>query len=64
MERISVSDLMAHAEAELAKARQSHDPERAEADIAKWEELLEGLRSLQERRQVELGCVEKTTHHY
>lgn len=49
-ERLSISDLMAHAEAELAKARQSQDPERAEAEIPKWEELLEGLRALQERR--------------
>ena len=50
VERLSIPDLMAHAEAELAKARENPDSENPESDIAKWEELLEGLRILQDRR--------------
>jgi hypothetical protein len=53
VERFSLSDLMAEAEAEIAKARQNPDSKTAKIEIAKWEELLDGLRILQERRQPE-----------
>jgi hypothetical protein len=53
VERLSLSDLIAHAEAELAEARKNPDSDNTEVEIAKWEELLDGLRILQDRREAQ-----------
>ena len=52
MDHPSISNLIAFAESELAKAREANESASlAPDDVLKWRDLLEGLYVLRERQQ-------------